>query len=232
MSEQGGKSVVWVNSKNGELDRESISFLENRIGFSSTFLEQTTDLFPLLSNCNFTVDLIVFNLDNLYGTEGVDALDMISTVSTLAKCTVNRVGPGKPKVRNPILAIYISGNTDRAILKKITKTEITGIVPVGGKFSSNDQEFALIELFNGHTYLPKKFFEPVVQKKVIHEDGISLTPRQEQILKIIKERGSSNKTIAKMLNLSESTVKLHITQILKKYGVKNRTQLAVFSSNR
>jgi DNA-binding NarL/FixJ family response regulator len=58
---------------------------------------------------------------------------------------------------------------------------------------------------------------------------IKLTPRESQILTLIQDRGVSNKIIAKMLHITESTVKLHITHIFKKYGVKNRTQLALFS---
>jgi len=69
---------------------------------------------------------------------------------------------------------------------------------------------------------PKK-----TKKKKVNE--IELTPRQNQILKLIQERGCSNKHIAKILNLTESTVKLHVGGILKKYNLKNRTQLALFS---
>jgi hypothetical protein len=58
---------------------------------------------------------------------------------------------------------------------------------------------------------------------------ISLTPRQRQVFDLLSSRGASNKTIAKMLNISESTVKLHLGVIFKKYGVRNRTQLAIFA---
>ena len=58
---------------------------------------------------------------------------------------------------------------------------------------------------------------------------IHLTPRQRQILDIIVTRGVSNKNIARMLHISESTVKLHMSSILKKFGLRNRTQLALFA---
>jgi len=58
---------------------------------------------------------------------------------------------------------------------------------------------------------------------------IVLTPRQRQVFDLLSTRGASNKTIAKMLNISESTVKLHLGVIFKKYGVRNRTQLAIFA---
>ena len=58
---------------------------------------------------------------------------------------------------------------------------------------------------------------------------IILTPRQRQILEIVATRGISNKNIARMLHISESTVKLHMSGILKKFGLRNRTQLALFA---
>jgi len=61
------------------------------------------------------------------------------------------------------------------------------------------------------------------------DDKIKLTPRQLQIMDMICSKGASNKSIARLLNISESTVKLHVGHIFKKYGVRNRTQLAVFT---
>lgn len=54
-----------------------------------------------------------------------------------------------------------------------------------------------------------------------------LTPRQQQVLKLVCHRGLSNKAIAGILKISESTVKIHVSSILKEYGVKNRTQLVL-----
>jgi DNA-binding NarL/FixJ family response regulator len=58
-----------------------------------------------------------------------------------------------------------------------------------------------------------------------------LTPRQSQVLKLICHRGLSNKAIGNILKISESTVKIHTSAILKRYGVKNRTQLVLAYSN-
>jgi len=58
---------------------------------------------------------------------------------------------------------------------------------------------------------------------------MNLTPRQSEVLLWV-QRGLSNKQIAKRLNIGESTVKLHMTAILEKHGVRNRTQLAMYST--
>lgn len=53
-----------------------------------------------------------------------------------------------------------------------------------------------------------------------------LTPRQREIVGHIG-KGWSNRQIAEHLSLTEGTVKLHVTRILKRTGSKNRTKLAV-----
>ena len=53
-----------------------------------------------------------------------------------------------------------------------------------------------------------------------------LTKREISILKeVIK--GKTNKTIAKELFLSQSTVKAHISSIIRKFEVTNRVEIAV-----
>jgi DNA-binding NarL/FixJ family response regulator len=56
--------------------------------------------------------------------------------------------------------------------------------------------------------------------------NISLTFRQQQIANLVTHRGLTNHQIAKQLGISDSTVKLHLGIVLKKYGVQHRTQLA------
>ena len=67
-----------------------------------------------------------------------------------------------------------------------------------------------------------------IETQVLTPLEITLTFRQEQILKMICEKGMTNYQIAKRLDLSESTVKMHIGIVFKKYGVRDRSQL-IFS---
>lgn len=55
-----------------------------------------------------------------------------------------------------------------------------------------------------------------------------LTPREKDILACLA-RGESNKIIARTLNVAESTVKIHVQNILKKLGLSSRVQAAVFA---
>ncbi|MEM8850325.1 MAG: LuxR C-terminal-related transcriptional regulator [Pseudomonadota bacterium] len=52
-----------------------------------------------------------------------------------------------------------------------------------------------------------------------------LTPRQLEIAALLRE-GASNRDIADRLGLTEGTVKLHVSAILKRLGVRNRTEAA------
>jgi len=54
----------------------------------------------------------------------------------------------------------------------------------------------------------------------------SLTPQQFRVLTMIAE-GLLNKQIAYDLGVSEATVKAHMTAIMRKLGVNNRTQVAL-----
>lgn len=55
-----------------------------------------------------------------------------------------------------------------------------------------------------------------------------LTTRQSTVFQCLQD-GQSNKAIARVLSLRESTVKVHVGQIMRKLGVSNRTQIALLT---
>ena len=54
--------------------------------------------------------------------------------------------------------------------------------------------------------------------------------REWEILRCLAS-GSSNKAIARELSIAETTVKVHIKSLLRKLGVSNRTQAAIWALN-
>jgi len=56
----------------------------------------------------------------------------------------------------------------------------------------------------------------------------TLTPREREVLTRIAE-GRSNREIARSLGVSEKTVKAHVSSVLAKLGVQDRTQAAVYA---
>lgn len=59
---------------------------------------------------------------------------------------------------------------------------------------------------------------------------LELTPREREILQQIAQ-GSSNREIAQALYISEKTVKNHVTNILSRLGLRDRTQAALFAKD-
>ncbi len=59
-------------------------------------------------------------------------------------------------------------------------------------------------------------------------NSLHLTGREQEILAQLGE-GLSNKEIARMLDMAEGTVKVHVKTVLKKLGAKNRTQAAIYA---
>ena len=62
------------------------------------------------------------------------------------------------------------------------------------------------------------------------QNGHNLTARQKTVLELLG-LGQSNKAIARRLGMREGTVKVHVLQIMRKFGVSNRTQVAIVCAN-
>ncbi|ANY82150.1 hypothetical protein BB934_27720 (plasmid) [Microvirga ossetica] len=59
--------------------------------------------------------------------------------------------------------------------------------------------------------------------------GCKLSAREVQILNCLRQ-GAPNKAIARRLDVTEAAVKVHIQAILRKTGLANRTQAAIWAS--
>jgi two-component system response regulator DegU len=66
------------------------------------------------------------------------------------------------------------------------------------------------------------------------EPGSPFHPLSEREMEVLSSvvRGMSNKEIASLLGISHQTVKNHVTAILRKFGVEDRTQAVVFALKR
>lgn len=62
----------------------------------------------------------------------------------------------------------------------------------------------------------------------MRESRVTLSEREREILKRVSE-GLSNKEISVTMRITPSTVKRHVENILKKLGVRNRIQAAVYA---
>ena len=81
------------------------------------------------------------------------------------------------------------------------------------------------------------FFPPSVLSACLGEvtgnapvNDSDLTIKQEEVFGLLRQ-GFSNKIIARRLGMSEATVKVHARRLMHKFGVTNRTQLALAAMN-
>jgi two-component system, NarL family, response regulator LiaR len=98
--------------------------------------------------------------------------------------------------------------------------------------SPSELKAAILEIHHGESYLPPHIASLLI--KELNRPGIGqtihslLTEREEEIIKLVA-RGCSNQEIAQELVLSVWTVRTHISSILTKLNLKNRTQAALFA---
>ncbi len=91
---------------------------------------------------------------------------------------------------------------------------------------------ALERVRTGGTYVPLSLTEAGASSSpecAQRKPWRVLTRRQCDVLALISE-GKSNKLIADLLNMSESTVKAHVKQIIRRLNVSNRTQAALLAT--
>ena len=130
--------------------------------------------------------------------------------------------------------IVLSASENSAHIRKCFELGVTGFVT---KSAPQEALFEAIEkVLDGEQYLPKYLIEAVPEvARVIDEvdSGVNIeiiaeliTDRQFDILNCIS-RGHSNKQIARELDLSENTVKVHVSAMLKSLGLSNRTQAGI-----
>ena len=83
------------------------------------------------------------------------------------------------------------------------------------------------EVSQGRRFLDR-VVAPILAERLSHR---SLTSRELEVLRMVV-KGLGNKEIANTLNLSETTVKLHVSHVLAKLNVEDRTQAATVAIQR
>jgi DNA-binding NarL/FixJ family response regulator len=86
----------------------------------------------------------------------------------------------------------------------------------------------------GYTHLAPGMLAKVMSKQTPPVTSLppeinELTPRELEVLKLIA-KGESNREIAQKLYISEGTVKNHVTNLLNRLNLRDRTQAAIFAN--
>lgn len=183
---------------------------EDALVLESGTMEQTVDLIGEHNN----IDLVLLDL-NLPGTSGFDGLLTLRT-------------------RFPKLPIVVvSGIDDRRIVSEALGYGVVGFIPKSAPRSTLKN--AILEVIAGGVFLPPDYQE--IGNDGREADGgesdvakqfKSLSPQQFRVLKMLGE-GKLNKQIAYELDVGETTIKAHVSAILRKLKVYSRTQAVIKS---
>jgi DNA-binding NarL/FixJ family response regulator len=119
-------------------------------------------------------------------------------------------------------AAYCTKDIDPDTLMGIVRNVIDGLL----MFNDRTEVPAGIEIWLG-----SMVDDAVLPALETREAGQPLSSREMEVLKYVA-RGMSNKEIALVLGISHQTVKNHVTAILRKIGVEDRTQAAIFALRR
>jgi DNA-binding NarL/FixJ family response regulator len=224
-----------MKSRDPFINNEICKRLKEDIGMDTQTYHSIEELFPLLSNPYYNVDHIVIDIEGLYSVDDTDVFDVINTLQTLIRCTVERANNvNKPVRRRSKIVALVSTTTPVNLIKEVLKApSISSVLARVDEVNTYEEGLKdFVEYLGGRMGAGRLVInmlkKPRPLKKLLNSE-IVLTPRQQQIMELICSKGASNKIIARTLAISESTVKLHVGHIFKKYGVRSRTQLAVFN---
>lgn len=160
-------------------------------------------------------DLVLLDL-KMPGCDGLDALDAL-----------RKAAPAAPLV-------VLSGEDDPRVVRAAIERGAMGFIP---KSSTPEVLVHALRLVLAHgVYLPPAVLDltrsvpvpappPVASAEMLLA---GLTPRQMDVLRCVI-RGLPNKAIARELDVSEGTVKAHLTSVLRALGAHNRTE-AVYAA--
>jgi DNA-binding NarL/FixJ family response regulator len=114
------------------------------------------------------------------------------------------------------------------VMRRAVEFGASGFIP---KSSSLDEiATAIRSVLDGDVWLPEAAL--TTEDEALREDQelaqriAALTPQQFRVLMMLAD-GLLNKQIAAELQVSEATIKAHVTAILRKMGLRSRTQAAV-----
>ena len=137
--------------------------------------------------------------------------------------------------RYPNLSVVVlSAHQDRARVMKALDLGVLGFIPKSTGREVMVSAFNLV--FSGGIYIPPEMLnssEPAASpaaiaspKRQVSAADLGLTERQMEVLALMMQ-GKSNKAICRSLDVAETTVKIHVSAILKALNVANRTEAAV-----
>ncbi len=130
--------------------------------------------------------------------------------------------------------VLVSERLEAWSVNLVDSKDVAGIVPAS--FSTNQLVHCIKLIHSGVSFMPTHYRNIQAQRDIGTNDQISarldkkLTPRQREVLQYVS-LGKSNKYIAAELSLCESTVKVHVHEVMKRLGATSRTHASYIVNN-
>ena len=127
--------------------------------------------------------------------------------------------------------VIISANEDPVVIKRALEHGAAGFIPKSSSIDTITQ--AISSILMGEIWAPALTRSDLPgnnsSETELAERMAKLTPQQFKVLMMMSQ-GLLNKQIAYDLGVSEATIKAHVTAIMGKLGVSNRTQAVLAAS--
>ena len=158
---------------------------------------------------NEDADLVLLDLD-MPGAQGFSALAWLRNQY-----------PALP-------VVVVSAASDPAVMRRAVDFGASGFIPKSSPLDTISEAIGVI--LDGELWLPDSALS-LEESSTSPDEELArrvsaLTPQQFRVLSMLAD-GLLNKQIAAELDVSEATIKAHVTAIFRKLGVRSRTQAAV-----
>lgn len=159
-----------------------------------------------------SVDLVILDL-NMPGMDGFTGLAAM-------------------RAAHPMVPVaMVSATNDETVMRRAIEFGASGFIPKSSPLETIAE--AIGQILDGQVWLPAGRAgggeDTGSNRQDIARRLGELTPQQLKVLSMMSQ-GLLNKQIAYELNISEATVKAHITAIFRKLGVVNRTQAVLLAA--
>jgi DNA-binding NarL/FixJ family response regulator len=140
------------------------------------------------------------------------------------------IGLSEVRARFPdVLVVMVTALEEANLIRKALALGACGFIPKSASIECIAE--AVERVLDGEQWLPESVANLTDEASEIETDDFSvklamLTPHQLKVLRMVAD-GLLNKQIAYELDISESTVKQHVSAVLRKLKVINRTKAGI-----
>jgi DNA-binding NarL/FixJ family response regulator len=191
---------------------------------------------PLMTD---VLRLVLGTLDQSAETETAHDLDTAFALAARSKFDLVMLDLGMPgysgvealgrfREQLPELpVVVVSGASDPKVINAALDLGAMGFIP---KSAQRDVLLNAVRLvISGAIYVPVEALSAAAAGPAGASAAPELSPRQREVLTLLL-KGMSNKLIARELQISENTTKIHVSAVLDALGVQTRTQAVIAAS--